>query len=155
MGGRGAGFNKKNKGSIITGIADSDLKVKDWFQNKIELPNYVMHPRHSELHWGGMTILEKRPKAIKVGFTLETLDGERDIHLKRWIPKSALESRKAYQKAEQEREKASLKKYNEGKTKYDKLIKFAKENNVKGVRVGLRKDTIIAKLKDKGIDYKW
>ena len=66
-----------------------------------------------------------------------------------------MESRKAYQKAEQEREKASLKKYNEGKTKYDKLIKFAKENNVKGVRVGLRKDTIIAKLKDKGIDYKW
>lgn len=26
MGGRGAGFNKKNKSSIITGIADSDLK---------------------------------------------------------------------------------------------------------------------------------
>lgn len=102
-----------------------------------------------------MTILEKRPKAIKVGFTLETLDGEHDIHLKRWIPKSALESRKAYTKAEAERDKAAAKKYNEGKTKYDKLIKFAKENNVKGVRVGLRKDTIIAKLKDKGIDYKW
>ena len=29
-----------------------------------------------------------------------------------------------------------------------------KRNNVKGVRVGLRKDTIIAKLKDKGVDNK-
>ena len=29
MGGRGAGFNKKNKGSVISNIADSDLKVKD------------------------------------------------------------------------------------------------------------------------------
>ena len=42
MGGRGAGFNKKNKGSVISSIADDDLKVKDWFQNKIELPHYVL-----------------------------------------------------------------------------------------------------------------
>ena len=43
MGGRGAGYNKKNKGSVISSIADDDLKVKDWFQNKIELPHYAIH----------------------------------------------------------------------------------------------------------------
>lgn len=39
-----------------------------------------------------------------------------------------------------------------GKEKYEKLLQFAKDNNVKGIRNFLRKDTIIKKCKDSGVE---
>lgn len=33
MGGRGASLGKKNIGSVISGIADDDLKVKERYDN--------------------------------------------------------------------------------------------------------------------------
>ena len=39
-----------------------------------------------------------------------------------------------------------------GKEKYERLLQFAKDNNVKGIRNFLRKDTIIKKCKESGVE---
>lgn len=132
----------------MPGIEDSDLKVKDWFLRKINTPDYAMDASLSELRYGGIRVLENRPKAIKAGFTVETLDGEHDIHLSRWIPKSALESRRKYEVEAEAR-------YRNYQNKYSAAIEFAKKNNIKGVRRGLKKATILRKIKENGLDYEW
>ena len=55
-------------------------------------------------------------------------------------------------KKEEERQEKRIKRFEEGQRKYNELIEFAKENKVKGVRVGWRKETIINKIKDAGLD---
>lgn len=51
-------------------------------------------------------------------------------------------------------EQESERRFEEGCKKYEELLKFAKAN-LKGIRKGMRKDTIIKKLNDAGIEYVW
>lgn len=141
MGGRGS-----NSGLISASPKIGDhVYIKDWFLDKLELPYYAMKPT-----WK-VQIIEEREKAYKVSIDTETLDGERDLHYTKFVPKSVVETQSQRKKAEKE----SRKRYETGKQKYDKMIAFAKEHEIKGVRVGLKKETILEKIRKAGFDYKY
>ena len=67
-----------------------------------------------------------------------------------WVPKSCTITEEEKKIEEQESER----RFEEGCKKYEELLKFAKAN-LKGIRKGMRKDTIIKKLNDAGIEYVW
>lgn len=116
----------------------------DWF--KFELPNYAAQPY-------SVRIIEESTsgKAYKVDIDTDTIDGERDLHYTKYIPKSAVIT-KAQREEQLQREKA---RFEQGKQRYSEMLKFAKEHNVKGVREGLRKETILNKIKQAGLEYNY
>lgn len=72
--------------------------------------------------------------------------GEREA----WVPKSAFESLTGYLiKAEMTHRGT----WAQPSDRYAKLIAFAKENGVKGVRSGMRAATILAKVREAGLEY--
>lgn len=123
-----------------------DLKVKDWVS--IELLHW-QKPSGGYDHWRtDFYILRETEKAVQIEIDIESLDCEWEGTSKHWIPKSGFESRLEYEQREEER-------FQNGKDKYEKLINFCKENNVKGCRVGMRKDTLLCKIEDLGLKEKW
>lgn len=143
MGGRGSSGGGGSFAERPLAIGD-DAIVADWFS--FDLPSYAMRP-------GEVRIIgeSKSGKSWKVDIETETLDGERDLYFTRYMPKAAA---KTYAQAEREY-KEQKKRFEEGVKKYEKLVEFAKKSGVKGVRVGMRKETILKKLNEKGIDYKY
>ena len=61
------------------------------------------------------------------------------------------ESLEEYEKNEQEKET----RFEEGCKKYEQLIAFCKDNGVKGVRNGMRKETILNKISNVGLVYQY
>lgn len=118
--------------------------IKEWFRAKLNIPNHAIFPSKAQ-------IVEESEKAWKLDMDTETLDGERDLHYTRWVPKSAVMTPKEIEKADKEQQL----RFETGKAKYEKMVAFAKERGVKGVREGLRKETILKKLRQAGYDYKY
>lgn len=145
MGGRGSAGGK---GALAAPSVGDKIMVADWFRVKIDKPSYSMTPH------GGVIVGESASgKAFKVTFDTETLDGERDISFTRYVPKSVVKTVAQYKRDRAiERDRAD-KAYETGQQKYEKLLNFAKGKV--NVRNKMRKDTIIAKLKEAGYDYKW
>lgn len=104
--------------------------------------------------WDGQIIGETE-KAWKMVFDTESLDGEHDVSFTSWVPKSVAETKKEYEKRVDKEIRESEKRYEKGKKRYAKMIEFAKSNGVKGVRIGLRKETILEKIKKAGLKYKY
>lgn len=145
MGGRGSAGGK---GALAAPAVGDEIRVADWFRSKIDRPAYAMAP------WGGTIVGESASgKAFKVSFDTETLDGERDISFTRYVPKSVVKTVAQYERDRAAEQKRMDKAYETGKQKYEKLLNFAK-GKVK-VRNRMKKDTIIAKLKEAGYDYTW
>lgn len=145
MGGRGSAGGK---GVLSAPAVGDEIRVADWFRNKIDKPAYAMPPH------GGIIVGESASgKAFKVSFDTETLDGERDISFTRYVPKSVVKTVAQYNKDRAEEQKRMDKAYETGKQKYEKLLNFAKGKIQ--VRKNMRKDTILAKLKEAGYDYTW
>lgn len=107
--------------------------VKDWFLSK--------------------TLTEQERYAYKIGSAYITRETEKAVLVKCdtkygalsfWCPKSCLK---------EENEKENLVKSFEDGLKYnERLLAFAKLNNVKGVRKGLRTQTIIEKIQASGLE---
>ncbi len=66
-----------------------------------------------------------------------------------WVPKSCTMSVEEYE-AQLKKEADNFKK---GCEAYEKLVAFAKANKVKGIRKGLRKETILKKIEEAGLSY--
>ena len=149
MGGRGA------SSGISARSADKPLAVgetgyvQDWFIDKVNMPSYAMRPRTNM----EVTIEGETEKAWKVSIYTETRDGERDVWVKTYVPKSVTMTKSAYEKDKQAREKEQDRRFKAGQAKYNKMLDFAKANNVKGVRVGLRSETILKKIEAAGLSY--
>lgn len=145
MGGRGSAGGKNTLAAPQVG---DEIRVADWFRDKVDRPSYAMAP------YGGRIIGESASrKAFKVSFDTETLDGERDISFTRYVPKSVVKTVAQDERDRAAEQKRYMKAYETGKQKYEKLLSFAKGKV--NVRNKMRKDTIIAKLKEAGYDYKW
>lgn len=139
MGGRGGNSGIK----AIKPLAPGDSAyVKKWFS--FDLPNTVLQPNIVDIIGESAS-----GKAWYVVIDTWSKDGEVDFTFRRYMPKAAAMSRGEVELQIKEQEKRIQK----GKKRYDKLVAFAKSKGVKGVRVGLRKETILKKLKDQGIDY--
>lgn len=119
----------------------AEMRVKDWFVGKIEvragwhLVNYIYQ------------IEKETEKAYYVAMEVIRNDGECESMIRTWVPKSCTQTVEEY---EAERAQA-VARFEAGKEKYSKLVEWAKTQGVKGVRVGLKKDTILAKIAEAGL----
>ena len=115
-------------------------EIKSWFLIKNFTPDerYVVEVSDRE-------ILRETEKAVNIKFT------SKYGNLFSWIPKSVFMTEEDY-RIEREKEEKRIARFEKGKKRYEKLVEFAKANNVKGVRIGWRKETIINKIKDAGIE---
>ena len=145
MGGRGSAGGK---GALAAPQVGDEIRVADWFRSKIDRPAYAMAP------YDGRIVGESASgKAFKVTFNTETITGEHDIQFTRYVPKSVVKTVAQDERDRAVEQKRYMKAYETGKQKYEKLLSFAKGKV--NVRNKMRKDTIIARLKEAGYDYKW
>lgn len=137
----GRGSSKVNNATIKVG---DNVYVADWFD--FDLPNYAIQPHR-------VTIVgeSKSGKAYKVDIDTETIDGERDLYYTKFIPKSAVKTKKQVEYEDRQ----ATKRFNRGKKRYENMLKYAREKGVKGVRKGMRKETILKKMKEAGINYNY
>ena len=126
--------------------AREDLKVKDWFDCKVSYPFKASSNWRKEFD-----IVKESEKAVLIEICIESRDGEWDGLSNVWVPKSCFESLEEYEKNEQEKEK----RFEEGCKKYEQLIAFCKDNGIKGVRNGMRKETILNKILNLGLVYQY
>lgn len=115
--------------------------VKKWFFEKMQSEaGYGIHLFYSESE-----VSRETEKAYLLEIEYTTLDGEVDGIKKIWCPKSCIMTNDEI-KAEKER-------FENGCNAYETMISFAKANGVKGVRTGLKKETILKKIADAGLEY--
>ena len=117
-----------------------ELRVKQWFIDK----NFTPEERYAE-SVSDKEIVRETEKAVLIKFVSDFGT------FTKWIPKSCLMTEEDY-RIEREKEEKRIARFEEGKRKYEKLVEFAKENKVKGIRIGLRKQTIINKIKEAGLE---
>lgn len=117
-----------------------EIEIKSWFV----LKNFTSEERYAE-SVSDKEIVRETEKAVLIKFVSDFGT------FTKWIPKSCLMTEEDY-RIEREKEEKRIARFEEGKRKYNELIKFAKNNGVKYVRVGLRKETIINKIKEAGLE---
>lgn len=125
------------------------IAVKEWFLNKAmaeSKPAYAMAP-----FGNSFDIVRETEKAYLLSYETETIDGERDITVSFWCPKSCTMTE---EEAAAEG-KAKAQRFMEGKERYAKLIEYAKANGIKGIRTGMRKETVLAKIRTAGLNYEY
>lgn len=128
-----------------------DLKVCDWVRT-----DNVRLQRADGDGWGwrwDFTIEAETEKAVKVRYMDIAGDEFRDDSGSTWVSKRCFESRQAYKAAQDARQARQEAAFKAGAESYDKLIAWAKEHGVKGVRAGLRRATILAKIQEAGLTY--
>ena len=69
--------------------------------------------------------------------------------LKVWVPKSATMTDEEYREEQRKEDE----RFEEGCKRYENLVAFAKEHGIKGIRVGMRKNTILTKIAEAGLEY--
>lgn len=129
--------------------------VKKWFQSKmtnnLSFPNRMATDKK-------LTVVRETEKAYLVDVYTYGLGVDWDGYVSVWVPKSCVQSdeeRAAEDAKEAQRETEQEARYNNGCEKYAKLIEWCKANNVKGVRSGLRKETIMNKIAAAGLVYEY
>lgn len=120
------------------------VMVKDWFFNKMQDEACGVHLIHTAVQ-----VIDETAKAYKLEMIATTYDGEFETTKVMWCPKSCTMTEEEYKANEQEQ----ADRFQAGCEAYDKLLTFAKNNGVKGVRKGMRKATILAKVEAAGLQY--
>lgn len=121
------------------------MRIKSWFEEKLINKNviancapYIESINHIEKETEKALLL-----SVTFGYTNDICRTKNE-----WIPKSVIITEEEYIKEELEKEK----RFKEGCEKYNDLLNFAK-SNIKGIRKGMRKETILRKLEENGIVY--
>lgn len=116
------------------------MRIKDWFENKIESEHggFVVEVLGVERETEKAYLL-----SIEIGYSS---DISKTINV--WVPKSCTMTEEEYEKEQEEMEK----KIEDGLAYNEKLLAFAKENLVKGVRKGMRTVTLISKIREAGLE---
>lgn len=117
-----------------------EIEIKSWFV----LKNFSSEERYAE-SVSDKEIVRETEKAVLIKFVSDFGT------FTKWIPKSCLMTEEDF-RIEREREEKRIARFEERQRKYKELVKFAKENKVKGVRIGFRKETIINKIKEAGLE---
>lgn len=117
------------------------MRIKDWFVKKIVIPCGFHLINDIEC------IEKETEKAYFVRMTIETNDGEHERSFNTWVPKSCTQTVEEYETEAKER----ADRFEAGKERYAKLVEWAKAQGVKGVRVGMRKATILGKIEALGL----
>lgn len=113
------------------------MKVKDWFLAKTLNSNQQFIVSVADDIW----VSRETEKAV-------LLIADSDYgKIQFWCPKKCVVTDEEYQ-AEREAEIAKVK---AGGERLAKLVEWAKENGVKGVRKGMRKVTVLKKIQEAGL----
>lgn len=120
------------------------IYIKEWFFDKIQSEHRSIH-----FFYDAVQIVKETEKAYMVCIAYTTRDGEYESFRNVWVPKSCTLTKYEYEKELAEEKK----RFEDGKAAYEKMIAWAKGNGVKGVRVGLRKETILKKINEAGLCY--
>lgn len=113
------------------------MKVKDWFLAKNLNSDQQFIVRVADDMW----VMKETEKAV-------LLIADSDYgKVQFWCPKSCVISDEEYE----EQIKAEIARVEAGGKKLAKLIEWAKEQGVKGVRKGMRKVTVLAKIEAAGL----
>lgn len=124
------------------------MRIKQWWIEKgIE-------------NWNVATVVDLANREDSIGIVNETEKAYRVVcssdygTVTIWVPKSCTmteEEWEAEQAAEMERSRRYFQRMEEGRERLEKLIAWAKEQGVKGVRIGLRKATVLKKIEEAGL----
>lgn len=120
------------------------LVIKDWFFKKMEAKGNFRPTQFFEEAY----IIRVTEKAMLVMLEYDC-HNIAEKHFETWIPKSCVMTEEEYEaegKAEKDR-------YLAGRQSYEELVAWAKANDVKGVRNKMRRETIMAKIKEAGLTY--
>lgn len=116
--------------------------LKYWFYNKNYSGDYAEH-------FG--LIVKETEKAYQILLT----QGGNGSDIKTWVPKSCTISTEDEFQAEiaavAEYEAKQQKRWEDACNAYKELVAYAQKMGVKGVREGLRKDTILRKMEQAGV----
>ena len=115
--------------------------VKEWFLRK----NLTSEQMYAYRVGDGAYISKETEKAVLI--KNDTDFGTVSF----WCPKSCLMTKEDVEKEEERREKLN-KACESGLAYNEKLVAFAKEHGVKGIRIGLRTQTLIDKIKKAGLE---
>ena len=113
------------------------MKVKEWFIDK----NFTQNEKYV-IECGETSIEKETEKAYLLkwysdyGFII------------RWVPKSCIYTNEEYEKVVAKK----VEKIVNGLSYSEKLVEYAKANNIKGARIGLKTATLIQKIKNAGLE---
>ena len=117
--------------------------MKDWFFNKMQAEN-----RNIKLWYGACEVIRETEKAYLLSVEYASLDGEFGGTKNIWCPKSCTMTAAEFEEAKAEKQE----RFEAGCQRYEKLVNFAK-SQIKGIRVGMKAETILKKLAANGISY--
>lgn len=117
----------------------NEITIKGWFFNK----NFNENEKYAISCGAEFTIEKETEKAILGQWVTDY--GK----FTKWIPKSCIMSKAEAIEIAQAQNKAQQQRLND----YDNLVNWAKKNGVKGIRKGLKKATILAKIREAGLEY--
>ena len=113
--------------------------VKAWKMAQIKVDN-----RNVTIFKNEGLVERETEKAYLLSFEAFTMDGEEDVTVTAWCPKSATMSPEEADAAAD----AHL-------SRYEALVKFAKENGIKGARKGMKAATLLTKIRQAGLVYQY
>jgi hypothetical protein len=125
-------------------IETQRLVIKDWYSSKMEAMGNFTPTKY----FTDSQIIRVTEKAMLVMLEYDC-HGIAEKHFETWIPKACVLTEDEY-KAEVATEKD---RYAAGYLPYAELVEWAKANGVKGVRNKMRRETIMAKIKEAGLTY--
>ena len=109
------------------------MKIKEWFLEK----EFTQNERYI-ISLEEMSIERETEKAYLLKWNSDF------GYFTRWVPKSCIYSNEELIKVYHKKEQAF--------NYYEMLVNYAKENGVKGVRIGLKAKTLIEKIKKAGLE---
>lgn len=119
------------------------VAIKKWFQEKMDLG----YGKRLSGDFG--EVVKETEKAYMLNVEWYSVDGEYDGYQNVWVPKKCTMTEEEFEAEE----KAEHERFEAGCSRYEKMIEFAKANGVKGVRVGLRRETIEKKIREAGLVF--
>ena len=145
-------FSKKfRKPKVDENAPDlNDIQLRYGWEDRVTAELYDKYKAPGTL-FGPFQIYKETEKAYLLIGYYEMHHIEREISVRFWVPKSAIKTPKDKERDRQFEEQREAN-FQKATDRYERLIALAKERRVKGVRVGLKKDTIINRLIANGVD---
>lgn len=125
------------------------LGIEDWFLQKTFAAK-TNRERKIAQNCTAALINKETDKACLVMF-IRALSTEIDF-VEIWVPKSVM-GKAPKSEAAQKVAEEQAKKFEAGSSRYEKVLSFAKEHKIRGVRVGLKLETLLKKITDAGLVF--
>lgn len=125
------------------------LGIEDWYLWKV-FADKTKRERKIAQNCDFALINKETEKACLVMFVRSTPTMVDSVEV--WVPKSVM-GMAPKSEAAQRVEKEKAEKFEAGCSRYEKVLSFAKEHKIKGVRSGLKLETLLNKISEAGLVF--